>query len=261
MRPGNFQIAAFLRSPSTTKKTQANARRTSYARSPRATTRSRLDIRRTIEKKIIDAYRDNQSLAEKGFPEQWPVIPLMQRHPNLPSPLKESDVGEYKSETATILVDARSRVSSADGVRVDPLTFLEAGPRREVRYPTHPRQRLNVAVLVSGGIAPGINAVLSGIVARHLKYREAVLEGNAYDLKVIAYRNGLDGLLRRNTVDLLQVKRHWKSGQQDDKLDQQLKTLRENAGLGGSFVGTSRFEPLLPNRPERLSSWTRSSTS
>ena len=48
------------------------------------------------------------------------------------------------------------------------LTLPEAGPRRDLHF--SPDQPLRVDIVVSIGIAPGINAVIDGIVQRHFKY-------------------------------------------------------------------------------------------
>ena len=45
---------------------------------------------------------------------------------------------------------------------------------------------LKVGVIVSGGIAPGINAVIDGITQRHYRYAKK----HQYDLKVHGLKNG-----------------------------------------------------------------------
>ena len=70
--------------------------------------------------------------------------------------------------------------------------FPEAGPREFSYFPRKDNkrlikgmQKLKVGILVSGGIAPGVNAVIDGIVQRHRKYAEefcySVNEGKAFN--------------------------------------------------------------------------------
>ena len=48
---------------------------------------------------------------------------------------------------------------------------------------------LKVAIVVAGGIAPGINAVIDAIVQRHDAYHKAAKR--RYNLEIVGLKNGL----------------------------------------------------------------------
>jgi 6-phosphofructokinase 1 len=103
---------------------------------------------------------------------------------------------------------------------------------------------LNVGILVSGGIAPGINAVIAGLVDRHILYwrehRSMLLGGNAPSLIIRGYRDGFCGLLngRHHQVEFNQ------SGDDNPQSNQKLAFIMQNANAGGSMFGTSRYDEL-----------------
>ncbi len=112
------------------------------------------------------------------------------------------------------------------------LTFPEAGPREMLYYPTEGKT-LKVAVIVSGGIAPGINAVIDGITQRHYQYAQKL----NYDLEVHGLNNGFlafGGLLAA-TETLAEKK-------QNVNIE---PNTSEAAAQGGSRLGTSRVDDLL----------------
>ncbi|MBP5835907.1 ATP-dependent 6-phosphofructokinase [Candidatus Phytoplasma meliae] len=76
-----------------------------------------------------------------------------------------------------------------------------------------------IAVLTSGGDAPGMNAAI----------RSVVLEGSKQGLQVYGVRDGYLGLYR-NEIELLEP-----------------KTLPYNINVSGTFLGTSRFIPFQQN--------------
>jgi len=177
------------------------------------------------------------------------------------NPVSEETIGTYRPHDARIIVDTRSKyhdpASETDRrcLARCALTFCEAGPRQHLYFPRG--KALNVAVLVSGGIAPGINAVIAGIYERHHLYkreRDSVDKtqarggagrkgqpktererkgataqdyGPSYDLSVYGVRDGFAGLSRGELRELTE------------------QDIREHANLGGSMIGTSRFDSLL----------------
>ncbi len=195
------------------------------------------------EKKIIEEYVDgngrlSSKRVEEGCPEFWPTL---QKEPaSRKNPLK--GIGAFRPETASIVVDTRSGWrQGADAKRKDILTtrfkLPEAGPREYLRYPLTGSPHLNVGILVSGGIAPGINAVIDGIVNRHYGYWQAARDHRnlqSYQLTIRGYTEGFRSLLRADRFRPLNpadVKRH--------------------AELGGSMLGTSRADELLDPIPQR----------
>jgi 6-phosphofructokinase 1 len=117
------------------------------------------------------------------------------------------------------------------------LCFPEAVQReREKLYFPRNQMGLRVAIVVSGGIAPGINAVIDGIVQRH----ELQANQKKHPLEIMGLRNGFlafdDFAHAKWQLDGIETSKH--------------------ATDGGSFLGTSRDDKLLnhTNRRERLES-------
>jgi 6-phosphofructokinase 1 len=193
----------------------------------------------------------------EGCPQTWPDVqrvpppasPEMayrQPHGFYDNPIGPEAIGGHRRDGDRIVVDTRAKyhsgVEGASGTPIGEcgaggvclthlgLSFPEAGPRPLLLYPVNqPTNRLRVAVLISGGIAPGINAVLAGIAQRHELYAEAYAAKfpHRYELEVRGYLDGFAGLrvgsYKRVTAE---EARKW-------------------ADAGGSEVGTSRYEPLL----------------
>jgi 6-phosphofructokinase 1 len=208
------------------------------------------------EKDIIERYVNGKGRLsgkeiELGCPESWPSIENF-GDSDIPNPVPVEMIGGFREEEARIFTDVRSKFhcpGGDDGVCLqnltpEGLTLLEAGPRANLRYPKQTLQ-LRVGILTSGGIAPGINAVISGIVERHSLYAQKQNEEwkrrgmEEYGLEIYGYRDGFKALLRpgRNfiTLDSLQV--------------------REQANFGGSILSTSRADELMdashPDERER----------
>ncbi len=128
-----------------------------------------LDLLASYEKDIINKYvaavggQLSPQLVERGYPRDWPTINrLMVEQALVRNPLDPPHYGVHRADDSAICVDARLSAST-----MRPLSFLEAGPRRTI---VDPRNELRVGVLVSGGIAPGLNALLSAIIDRHRAY-------------------------------------------------------------------------------------------
>jgi 6-phosphofructokinase 1 len=109
------------------------------------------------------------------------------------------------------------------------LTLKEAGPRQKLVWP-YERDELNIGILVSGGIAPGLNAVIDGITERHYKYKEEYEKkyNEDYNLNIYGYRDGFSGFCR--SIRRIELTR---------------ESIREHRNQGGCIIGTSRFENLL----------------
>ena len=104
------------------------------------------------------------------------------------------------------------------------LSFPEAGPRESV-YSSAPE---NVAIVVSGGIAPGINAVIDGIVRRQKQYSQTT--------EVLGVNHGFFGM------------KEWNESFVEKLSDKKTST---QATLGGSCLTTCRLKDLLPGNPGR----------
>jgi 6-phosphofructokinase 1 len=155
-----------------------------------------------------------------------------------------STVGNLRKKDAKVIVAALTDYhkparngSKADCCLMDAtmkMCFPEAGPREFMYFPRDQRE-LNVAILVSGGIAPGTNAVIDGIVQRHRQYAKefAYMDG----LSIVGIKNGFLAFNR------------WGS----NKSKMELKELRtaHMASQGGSLLGTSRDNDLLTASKKR----------
>jgi 6-phosphofructokinase 1 len=88
----------------------------------------------------------------------------------------------------------------------EPPSFVEAGPRRNLYYDPH---TVRVAILTSGGIAPGLNTVIETIVEKHV---------GVYGLKlgplepgiILGFQDGFIGLEKNEYEELYPAKvRGW----------------------------------------------------
>lgn len=202
------------------------------------------------EKRIIEEYaagggKIGAARVAEGCPPKWPEVERVQ-HPalnSIPNPVPQSVSGDQRSDTAAIVVDTRTgwlRKPDAtdDEVRkfddeVRKLRFPEAGPRAMLCYPKH--DSLTVGILVSGGIAPGINAVIESIVKRHHLYatydeRYPSSYRERYPLRIRGFLEGFDGFLRRPQAN-------------SERLD--VMKVKRLSGQGGATLRTSRADELL----------------
>jgi 6-phosphofructokinase 1 len=191
-----------------------------------------------FEKEVIRLYLSGQG--HEWLPPEWPRV---RKDPaDRPNPLDPNHIGAYRAETASVTVHARFAAGEAGNGGLTLLAFPEGGPREHLRFPRPHQQNLRVGVLVSGGIAPGINAVLDAIVARHFEYMNAHNGGVAPRYKVLI--NGyLDGLKSLTNESRGRWKLHEGNGRD---------AVLANAHAGGSLLGTSRVESLLELSPEGL---------
>ncbi len=194
------------------------------------------------EDPIIKEYTAGQLSANRisqGCPREWPKV---HRNPaNTPNYVDDSELGLYrdwdyenekrKAEKARVLAAALTEFPP-DVLTSKGIAFPEAGPRKYLRYPNR-NNRLTVGVLVSGGIAPGINAVIAGIVERQFLY--ATKGHFEMGMKVLGYQDGFASLCF--------------PGIQFRRLD--LETIDGLASAGGSFLGTSRTPELVDSDPSR----------
>jgi 6-phosphofructokinase 1 len=151
-----------------------------------------------------------------GCPSTWPAVRKLNGTIENKNP--QRILGEFRAPDATVVVSARGLQRPEDLK----LTFPEAGPRQLLRFAT-PGQALKVAILVSGGIAPGTNAVIDGIVQRHERYSKI----GHYDVHIYGVQNGFSGITPFTVIPLSS------------------ETTSRQASLGGSLLTTSRVETLL----------------
>ncbi|MCK9204824.1 MAG: 6-phosphofructokinase [Bacteroidales bacterium] len=179
-----------------------------------------------------------QMIVNNGFPEEWPQVKtnglftnVKNRMPNLIL----DKVGKPRDfKTNRVMCDSLTKSHSEFEYLkwIDPekdkinremfycplkteFTFPEAGPRKEIVSPisiirkngnSKQPKKFRVGIVVSGGTAPGINAVINGIVQRHFLYYdsdpfrnsykkdERKNQSSKYDLEIIGFRQGLSPL-------------------------------------------------------------------
>jgi 6-phosphofructokinase 1 len=178
-----------------------------------------------------------------GCPADWPEVEkLFRKNKNLSeNDIKPDVIGKFRPESASVVAAALSDFHLLDDniknlhqscMIKNKLCFPEAGPRQYLYFPK-PNTNLRVAVIVSGGIAPGINAVIDGITQRHAMYASA----HDYNVSIYGLKNGFYAFedLNRSYVML---KKSGSSGPLEIETP-------EHASEGGSILGTSRVEELL----------------
>ena len=182
------------------------------------------------EKKIIEEYSKGEISGERiaqGCPRVWPRV--TKNEGAIENRVQgiglyrdwDYDKDERKEQDPQVVAAGLTSFNT-DQPSTQRLTLPEAGPRKFLHYPTRSDRKLRVGVLVSGGIAPGINAVITGIVERQFLYAERGNYGNI--LRVRGYHNGLSALYR--------------DGVHHSLLNPQ--SAASQANLGGSMLGTSR---------------------
>ncbi|MGA7341196.1 MAG: 6-phosphofructokinase [Terracidiphilus sp.] len=183
------------------------------------------------EKEFLDRFRRNDealltTLRTRCGWTRWPSIE--KKEAALENPITDKSIGTLSDDSPRVMLDARGR-AEADGA-VD-LSLPEARPRTHLRYPLQPGAMLGIGILVSGGIAPGINAVIDGIVLRHSLYHaRQCARGRRHSIEILGYREGFKGLLR--------------PGVHPQRLNS--AAIRGVVEIGGSYLGTSRADELLP---------------
>jgi 6-phosphofructokinase 1 len=192
---------------------------------------------RDLQDHLRQLREDYEPIRDKqldGCPAQWPeVVRWMDR--TVENPIPQNVIGSFRPDSARVVAAALSSYLPDDksgDSGLPALVFPEAGPRKRLAYPK-PGQNLNVAVLVSGGIAPGINAVIDGITQRH----ELYAQHHGYRVKVFGLQNGFLAFenLMRSYCTL---------STREESMGVSLST-SSHASEAGAILGTSRFEDLM----------------
>jgi 6-phosphofructokinase 1 len=141
-------------------------------------------------------------------------------------------IGDPRRGIETLFEDTSNSPSPEPNlVSVSALTKPEAGPREMVGSFSQ------VAIVVSGGIAPGINAVIDGIVQRHWQYdTKCVIHG---------FTNGFFGLKHGTRIRLFPK-------QENLKPNERCIATSEFVSRGGSMIGTYRLQRLDEEGPRQL---------
>jgi 6-phosphofructokinase 1 len=185
-------------------------------------------------------------LLEAGLPIRWPNIRLRTDSPSTANPLiDEGAVGASRTGISSLASERTGESLGPDQVVAaalskyhcdhegqrrcmldETLCFLEAGPRKELM---DLKRAMRAGIVVSGGIAPGVNAVIDGIVQRHMSYheRQAPVESS----NMLGFRHGFWGLAQDGAPERLRV-----------QLTPKMTAL--HATEGGAFLETSRLEDM-----------------
>jgi 6-phosphofructokinase 1 len=178
----------------------------------------------------------------EGCPAKWPEV-VHWNEQQIQNKLDQNDVGKFRSTDARVVVAALTNYHKSrdeDGAILEScmiregLCFPEAGPRESLYFPSTPRG-LRVAVLVSGGIAPGINAVIDGIAQRHYAYASV----HGYEAQVYGFKNGFRAFDNLDqSYCMLATREHQFPARPE-------LVTSDHANEGGSMLGTSRVEELI----------------
>jgi 6-phosphofructokinase 1 len=166
-----------------------------------------------------------------GCPVQWPEVESL-----------ASSRDELLYENKLCNESGRAMVSAAALDTYEPYSKImalpEARPSSMLLYPVN-HGVLKVAIAVVGGIAPGINAVIDGIVQRHWNY----MQKHGHRLTIYGYQNGLHAVVHaQQAYRLVPDELHLHHPLWGPTL-----ATSEFANRGGSILGTSRLEDLLPD--------------
>ena len=207
-----------------------------------------------------------------GCPDKWPEVTLLTDESNRRLPtryLQEEDVGKWRPKSARVVAAALTGYHTGNNqdstilstcMIQHGLCFPEAGPREVQFYPDPRDVGLRVAILVSGGIAPGINAVIDGIVQRHYLYADPARYADSVryhdtprcSLEIRGLLNGFRAFDDPNDPFTF---RHLIPNQVSTLTHLDIVT-SEHANQGGSMLGTSRVDELISEkeRMDRLES-------
>lgn len=201
-----------------------------------------------ISKKDIKSFTEVKRNILLGVPAEWPILKPRDQRPNLTKEnLDDSvqdEIGNFREKTNYVLSAALSGfhkdINFCPCNGENKLIFPEAGPRKEV-FSNISTNAFRIGILVSGGIAPGINAVIDGITRRHYFYARKL--GYVNSLEILGLINGFDALRQGNQI-------HNKllyPTEADIRHDVPSIVTSNITNEGGSVIGTSRYEPLVNN--------------
>jgi 6-phosphofructokinase 1 len=134
-----------------------------------------------------------------------------------PSPLRHVGLGlvKFKADSDRILCDDRSSDNlETSSASESPRTFEIAGPRERIYFDP---EKTVAAILTCGGLSPGLNDVVRGIVME--------LWHGYHVVEILGIRYGFEGLVSKN-------------GHSPLKLNPE--TVSNIHSFGGTILGTSR---------------------
>jgi len=196
-----------------------------------------------IQDEYQTLHKDYESILEKqimGCPADWPEVVRWKANAreNL---LDEQTVGKFRADDAKVVAAALSNYLDGFDLIQKKFYFPEAGPRKRLNYP-RPEKNLNVGIVVSGGIAPGINAVIDGITQRHHMYADK----QGYKVRIYGFKDGFQAF------DDIEQSKCFLIPKADSSQPTTFVETSSHVNEGGSILGTSRyFELLQPSTRKR----------
>lgn len=192
---------------------------------------------------------------KQGCPIEWPTIDRIEDQTI--NPVSEDRIGAYRDydsrtgeyKDPRVVPAALSEYHPNDGSKCLTkleLTFPEAGPRKFLHFPRANRP-LNIGIVVSGGIAPGINAVIAGIIKRHVLYDSTADNGGQphFNLTIYGYLEGFKSLMRNFLGARRKVLYSTQEHGRDRNPNWLEKTVYTKIDEGGSIIPTSRADDLM----------------
>lgn len=208
------------------------------------------DAARPRDPKADHEMREKLRMREKllyGCPAQWPSTErftsngVARENPLRPENVGQTDGGKVvvaALSTFHTACDTATGVWRAENCMLaQQLAFDEARPSSTLHFPVG--ESLQVAILVAGGIAPGINAVIDGIVQRHWRYLNS--SARQYSLKVLGLINGFHAF----DVPIVAPKVLAEYDATSESVRQLPTESAQRANDGGCFLGTSRMPKLM----------------
>ncbi len=202
------------------------------------------------EKDIIGVYDSvsggravagDEELVQQGCPPKWPEVQKL-GNGTKNNPLIDA-FGSSRPHESYVL--AKALFDKTPSENHEMVRFREAGPRDDLYYPTKGSDVLKVAIVVSGGIAPGINAVIDGIVRRHWEYSKNAYGRSRYKVVVDGLQNGFQAVEKpEGNVPVLPLFANW-SHKEDRKDVRGGLITSEHVNEGGSIIGTARVDHLV----------------
>lgn len=192
-----------------------------------------------------EQYENIKGKISSGVPAVWPVVRKRKKRPGLVltelDKAIEEEIGKFRDPKKDNVLSAALSVFHLKDKPCpcndeDKLIFPEAGPRQKV-FSNELARKFRIGILVSGGIAPGINALIDGITSRHFFYAEKL--GNEDSLEILGLLNGFNSLQRGNRIQ-------YKLLHPTEQITGESTIISSSiTNEGGSIIGTSRYEPLV----------------
>jgi 6-phosphofructokinase 1 len=181
---------------------------------------------------------------------KWPKPTFLEFNKWIDNKLYVNEETEQSTSTQDLILDWQLRTTPKFSNNT--ISFTKAKCFSKIPYFVSENSFLNVAILVSGGIAPGTNALIDSIVRKHWEYADAHNHSNRFH--IFGLHNGFDSFDDyHNSYSLLTPK--------EMGFEKEIVTSKF-FNQGGSILGTSRLTEIntrsdLTNRFIRIAQMLR----